>query len=306
MNDVSRKMLLVGDNPFHGISHLSQERARSRSENSNSAKEKADLVLTAVKNGAEGFMFSVSDVTLGILKAMREQNALEQVELHAIIPYAYEYVRIATQTGTPALVKKVAKQIVVSGNVGAMFGGLSATVQMNPRNLMKTYLSYEISRITSSAGKKAKLSSVLMHEVITDMGLALNLDWLFKSYISHLSKRDIVPGFNTRNFPYLVNKFREWNINLDETVIATQFNKAGFQMNPSRTECEKALSSLSCPIVLAISVLAAGYFKPPEAADYLADLENLKGLAVGVSKMNQARETFTLFQERLNGVNGRT
>jgi hypothetical protein len=295
----SRKMLLVGDNPFHGISHLSQERARNRAGNADSIKEKADLVLAAVDNGADGFMFSVSDVTLSILKNLRERNAIKEVELYAIIPYAYEYVRIATQTGTPALAKKVAKQIVLSGNIGAVLSGLNAAIQMNPRSLMKTYLTYEISRIKSSAGKKAKLNSILLHEVITDMGLALNFDWLFKSYVSYLSKKDIVPGFNTRNFPYLVRKFNEWDIDLADTVIATQFNKAGFQMNPSRTKCEKTLSRLSHPIVLAISVLAAGYFKPPEAVDYIASLTNLKGIVVGVSKMKHARETFPIFKERL-------
>lgn len=301
--NTSQKMLLVGDNPFHGISHLSQERARNRAGNADSSKEQTDLVLTAVKNGANGFMFSVSDVTLAILKNMREQNTIDQVELYAIVPYAYEYVRIATQTGTPGLAKKVAKQMLLSANVGAIFGGLDVVVRMNPQSLLKTYLTYEISRIQSAAGKKAKLTSVLLHEVITDMGLALNLDWIFKSYVSYLSKKNIVPGFNTRNFPYLVKKFKEWDINLDETVIATQFNKAGFQMNPSRDECEKTLSSLSHPIVLAISVLAAGYFKPPEAADYLASLENIKGVVAGVSKMKHARETFAIFQERLmNGT----
>ena len=301
--NTSQKMLLVGDNPFHGISHLSQERARNRAGNADSSKEQTDLVLTAVKNGANGFMFSVSDVTLAILKNIRKQNAIDQVELYAIVPYAYEYVRIATQTGTPGLAKKVAKQMLLSANVGAIFGGLDVVVRMNPQSLLKTYLTYEISRIQSAAGKKAKLTSVLLHEVITDMGLALNLDWIFKSYVSYLSKKNIVPGFNTRNFPYLVRKFKEWNINLDETVVATQFNKAGFQMNPSRDECEKTLSSLSHPIVLAISVLAAGYFKPPEAADYLASLENIKGVVAGVSKMKHARETFAIFQERLmNGT----
>lgn len=299
MNYSSQKKLLVGDNPFHGISHLSQERARSRTETVDSATEKAEIVLTAIKNGADGFMFSVSDVTLSILKNIREQNEIEQVELYAIVPYAYEYVRIATQTGTPALAKKVGKQIAMSGNVGAALGGLSAVVQMNPRGLLKTYLAYEISRIKSSAGGKGKLTSLLLHEVVTDMGLALNFDWLFKSYISYLIRRGITPGFNTRNFPYLIGKFKDWEIDLDTIVVATQFNKAGFQMNPSREDCEKALSGLSRPIVVAISVLAAGYFRPPEAADYLAGLENLKGVAVGVSTVKQARETFALFQERL-------
>ena len=299
MNYASKKMLLVGDNPFHGISHLSQEHARNRTGDADSAAGKADIVRTAIKNGADGFMFSVSDVTLSILKSMRERNAIEQVELYAIVPYAYEYVRIATQTGTPAFARKIATQIALSGDVGAVLGGLSAAVRMNPKSLLKTYLSYEISRIKSSAGRKVKLTSLLLHEVITDMGLALNFDWLFKSYISYLSKREITPGFNTRNFPYLVRKFKEWDIDLEKTVIATQFNKAGFQMNPSREECEKALFALSSPIVLAISVLAAGYFKPPEAADYIDGLENLKGMVAGVSTEKQARETFTLFQERL-------
>jgi hypothetical protein len=300
MNSALSKTLLIGDNPFHGISHLSQERARKRVGGIDSAAGKADVILAAMNNGADGFMFSVSDVTLSILKNLRERREIDRVKLYAIVPYAYEYVRIATQTGTPGLGKKIAKQIAVSGNVGAVLGGLSAAVWMNPKGILKTYLAYELSRIKSFAGRKAKLTSLILHEVITDMGLALNFDWLFRSHVSYLSERGITPGFNTRNFPYLVKKFKEWDLNLEEMVIATQFNKAGFQMNPSREECEKTLVSLTCPIVLAISVLAAGYFKPPEAVDYLAGQENLKGLVIGASTAKQAEETFSLFRERFN------
>lgn len=293
------KMLLIGDNPFHGISHLSQERARTRSVEGDSAGDKANVVLTAVKSGADGFMFSVSDLTLSILKNIRERGSIEQVKLFAIVPYAFEYVRIAAQAGTPGLAKRFAKQIVASGNVGAALGGLNALIRMSPKSLMKTYLSYEISRIKSYAGSKANLTSVVLHEVITDMGLALSFDWLFKEFISYLSNKGITPGFNSRNLPFLVRKFREWSIDLDRTLLATPFNEAGFQMNPSRDECEKTLSDLSPPIVLAISVLAAGYYKPPEAADYLAGLENLRGVVVGASTEQQARESFQLFNERL-------
>ena len=55
-------------------------------------------------------------------------------------------------------------------------------------------------RIKSSAGKHAKLNSVLLNEVVGDMGLALDLDWLFKSFINYLSNRGITPGFNTQKF----------------------------------------------------------------------------------------------------------
>jgi hypothetical protein len=300
MSGKTQRILLVGDNPFHGISHLSQERARNRGGPIiSTAKSAAQIVWTSVENGADGFSFSVSDLTLSVLKQLREQNRLSKVNLYAMVPYAFEYVRIATQTGTPGLVKRFAKQVVLTGNGGVVLGGLWSAARMNPEGLVSTYLSYELSRIKSAAGKEAKLASVLLNEVVVDMSLALNFGWLFKLFIRYFKKRGIVPGFNTRNFPYLVKKFAEWQIDINQTLIATPFNKAGFQMNPSRQECEIALRSLSEPVVLAISVLAAGYLKPSEAVDYIGELKNLKGALVGCSTEQQAQELFSILKQRL-------
>jgi hypothetical protein len=299
MNNKAPRILLVGDNPFHGISHLSQERARSRSSAIDSIEGKADVVLTALESGADGFMFSVSDTTLSILRNLRKRKSVNGVKLYPIVPYAFEYVRVATQTGTPGLANRFAKQIAFSGDIRALFGGLAAVLKMSPSGLVNTYLSYEISRIKSAVESKKNLASVFLHEVITDMGLALNLEWLFNTYRNFLSERGVVPGFHTRNFPYLVKKFNEWGLDLDHTVITTPFNKAGFQMNPSREECERTLDNLSSPIVLAISVLASGYINPSESLDYIVNLRNLKGVVAGVSTEKQAHETFKLFKERL-------
>jgi len=302
MSNTRRKTLLVGDNPFHGISHLSQERGRLRGNVITQAEYAAKLVMTSVDNGANGFMFSVSDETLSILSKIRERGGINRVRLYALVPYAYEYVRLATQIGgIPGLIKKLTKQIVISGNVRAIATGLKGVIRTDPVALMKTYLIYEISRIKSSAGKQANLDSVLLHEIITDMALALDLDWLFKSYVDSISRLGIKPGFETRNFTYLVNKFREWSINFDKILIATPFNKVGFQMNPSGAECEKALASIPEPDVIAMSILAAGYLKPPEAIKYIniKSLPNLVGVVVGVSKEQHAHETFKLLKDRL-------
>ena len=299
MSNERKKLLLVGDNPFHRISHLSQERARVRSDAITYPEYAANLVLTALENGANGFMFSVSEMTLSILRLIRETGGNKRPRLYAIVPYAFEYVRLATQIGTLGLAKKFAKQIAVSGNVRAVAMGLKGVMRTDPMALLKTYLIYEVSRIKSSAGKQANLDSVLLHEIITDMAVALNLDWLFKSYVGFMSDLGIRPGFNTRNFAYLLKKFRDWNLDLRGTVIATPFNKVGFQMNPSRTECEKALAKAPEPSTIAISILAAGYLKPPEAIDYIATLPNIKGVAVGASKERHARETFRLLKGRL-------
>jgi hypothetical protein len=299
MSDNRDKVLLVGDNPFHGISHLSQEQARTRG-NSSNPEYAANLVATALENDATGFMFSVSETTLSILQKLHEMDGDKRPGLYALVPYAFEYVRVATQIGIPGLAKRFAKQITFSGNVKAIGTGLKGVIRMDPTSLLKTYLSYEISRIKSAAGKQANLESLLLHEVITDMSLALNLDWLIKSYVEFMLKLDIKPGFNTRNFAYLVKKLDEWNIRSRDVVIAAPFNKMGFQMDPSKTECEKALKSLDAANVIAISILAAGYLKPPEAIKYIQSLPNILGVAAGISKEQHAQETFRLFKNILD------
>jgi len=298
---MERKLLLVGDNPFHGISHLSQERSKARISVSESPDVAANLVCLALDNGANGFMFSVSETTLAILKKIREKGEISRLGLYAIVPYAYEYVRLATQTGgLVGLGKRFSRQLVASRNLGAIASGVKGVLGMNPEALLRTYLSYEISRIKSAAGKGARIESVLLHEVITDMALALNLDWLFKAYSRYFLKCDITPGFNTCNFPTLVDKFRGWDWDLEQVLIAAPFNRVGFQMNPSREECERTLACLKAPAAIAISVLAAGYLKLPEAVDYIAGLSNIKGIAVGLSREEHARQTFKLIKNKLN------
>jgi hypothetical protein len=293
--------LLVGDNPFHGISHLSQERARERTDDESlEVKNASELVNASLENGAEGFMFSVSETTLAILKSL---DKTKKIELYAIVPYAYEYVRLATKTGgVSGLAKKMLKEIALSTNLAAVAPSTLGLIRVNPSAFLNTYLVYEISRIKSAAGKNAHLKSVLLHEIITDMALALDLDWLVKSYIKSLLKRKITPGFETRNFAYLVDKFEGWGIDFSKIIITAPFNEIGFQMNPSKADCEKALEKLDKSEVIAMSILAAGFIKPNEATGYLKNLPNVSSVVVGVSRAQQAKETFGLLRQKLNGA----
>ena len=292
--------LLVGDNPFHGISHLSQERSRARNAAVKQSEFAAGLVMSALDNGADGFMFSVSETTLSILHDMRKNGRFCDSKLYAIVPYAYEYVRLAAQVGgVPGLGRRIGKQILLSMNGKAIVAGVRGLVSMDPEALMKTYLFYEISRLKSAAGRKALIDSVLLHEIITEMALAFNLDWFIKSYIEFLKKQKIKPGFETRNFALLAKKFKSWGINFNEVVIVSAFNKAGFQMNPSKEECERALLDASGGNVIAMSMLASGYLRLPEAANYIKTLPNLSGVVVGVSKEQHAKDTFNFLKERL-------
>jgi len=295
-----RRLLLVGDNPFHGISHLSQERAIARGRNLADPAYAAGLVGIALDNGADGFMFSASNTTLSILKTVSRGRKPGSVRLYAIVPYVFEFVRMAvTEGGIPGLAKKVGKDIVSSINIGAIFHGMKGVIANDPCNLLKAYLLYEEARIRQAAGGAGVLSCIFLHEVITDMAISLDMEWLFRTHIKLMQKRGIKPGIHTHNLPSLVNKFRKWGIETDKIALTTQFNSLGFGMTPSKKECEAVLKDLPGTELIAYGVLASGYLSVADAIDYLNSLPQLTGVAIGVSKEKHAEESFRALRKVL-------
>ena len=294
------RVLLVGDNPFLGVSHLSQERAIARGNELSNPYHCATLVKTALKNGADGFMFTISEKTLSILRIVTDDTEYNRLQLYAIVPYVPELVRSAAISGgIPGLAVRIGRGIAFSGNPGALMNAIKGAIGAEPASLLKSYLSYEISRLKSVVNNQGTLVSVMWHEVVTDMALALNMRWLFETHIEFILQRGIKPGFETRNFVYLVSKLEKWGMDFSKVTIAAPFNATGFQMCPSKDECEKALGRHPEMEVVGFSILAAGYLKLAEAAEYIASLPNMGGVAAGVSREQHAIETFTQLKFRL-------
>jgi hypothetical protein len=294
------RVLLVGDNPFQGVSHVSQERATSREKNLSDPGHAARLVLTAVENGADGFMFTVNKTTLSILKTMSDQQATRQLQLYALVPDVNEFVRtIAFAGGITGLAKNLARDMLLSKNWRSVLSGIKGGLIGDPASLLRSYLFYENSRIRRVSGSKARLVSLMLHETLCDMTLALNMEWLFREHVNFAAKMHIKPGFETRNLPYLVKKMEQWGLNTKDMAIAAPFNAAGFQMCPSPQEMENTLKRIPDAQVIGFSVLAGGYLNLLQAVTYTKTHSGLGGVAIGVSREDQARDTFKLFKEAL-------
>ncbi|MDH2902237.1 MAG: hypothetical protein PXY39_14840 [archaeon] len=292
-------MILVGDNPFHGISHLSQERVKLRGTKVTQAVFASGLVVESLNSGADGFMFSVDETTLSILKNARDHILENNARLAPIVPYAYGYVRQMVQSGGMAgLLKDFLKNVLSSVNFSAGFAASRAVASNDPFSLLKAYLLYEISRVESAIGTRKNVYSFFLHEIVTDMAIALDLKKIMQFYVSLMIDQNIIPGFETRNFPLLVKKFKEWGFRMDEIAIVAPFNSVGFQMSPSQQQCEKALSDMPRSNTIAMSIMAAGYLGLDEALDYVLTLPNLKGVVLGVSSELQAQESFSTIKRR--------
>jgi hypothetical protein len=146
------------------------------------------------------------------------------------------------------------------------------------------------------------VKAVFLHEVITDMALALELDSLLRGHCKAELPGRIAPSFETRNFVRLVDKVRGLGLLPNKIMIAAPFNSVGFQMSPTKEQCERALATIPGNNVLAFSILAGGYLPLGKATEYTKTLPNLGGLVVGVSSLDQAAETFNFLRDTLHGV----
>src|SRR5438445_10403095 len=90
--------VLIGDNPFIGVDHMSQDRARERLAQLNSETE-ARILQIAFKNGASGFVFSTHPNHLEVFRLLKDHNPHMYFDLYPHITYAQRTNPQATQTG---------------------------------------------------------------------------------------------------------------------------------------------------------------------------------------------------------------
>jgi hypothetical protein len=138
--------------------------------------------------------------------------------------------------------------------------------------------------------KGLRVPAVFLHDAFTDLALGLGLKDVFAFYLEEMKRSHGAQGaFATKNLPVLLERFQAWD--LPAPVVLTHFNKAGYQMNPSREACERAAAAHSAH-VMAMGTLASGYLQPDDAYAYLATVPRIESIVVGVSSAAHIADTF--------------
>jgi hypothetical protein len=285
--------ILVGDNPFHGIKHLAQSEARFRG-GIRDVSYAVKLVLMSRDAGANGFMLSVSDTTLAILRGIRD-GVTNDFTIAAIIPYAYEYVRKSTVVGVIGLVKEFVNNVTRTLNIRAMYHALRAGMNLDLVDGLKALVDYELNRVKDSYGSKPW--TLMLHELIVDTLIPYGLVDVIAEVLEYIRGRGIVPGVETRNLPTVYDALRNYSI-IDYVVFAAPFNAVGFQMSPSRELYEEFVRRNPGKLI-GFSVLASGLLSPRDALEYVARFRDyLLGISIGVSREEQV-SVFKLARELL-------
>ena len=277
--------VILGHNQFIGVSHLSQEAARTRVERFSDMGRVGELLRFCVDSGVRGMMLSSHPRARDILDYLKAEGLAGDMSLYPLIPYAQGYVRRMNAVGLTGMLKEIVLSAPWRTRASIAAQGGLGLARKDLTRLLGAFVDIEM-----LAFKGFEVKAVFLHDAFVDLALALGAREQLEFFAGHVRERyGVRPGFVTMNFPMLVDSFKRWGF--ERPLVMTTFNSAGFQMNPSKEECERTLEEGYADVV-AMSTLAAGYLKPDEAFRYACSLPDISSFIVGVSTIAHARESF--------------
>ena len=281
--------ILLGDNPFFGVDHLSHERAREKANISQDFTNALEVIRYCFNAGATGMVVSTHPrlkELIGMIKS--DQDLVNKVQFFPILPYVQGYVLKVNEKGMVNTLAEILNQASLQNKFKIITKGGLGILKKDFYSLFKLFIDIELMQLQGT-----KIKTVFLHDVLTDLALSLRMKNIFDIFQEHLHDHyNVEAGLVTKNFPLLISRLDEWNLHYPH--IMTSFNKIGFQMNPSRIECERALQNFDGRVI-AMSVYAGGYIKPQEALDYITSLPNLNTAVIGISSVEHAKSTLDLF-----------
>ena len=294
-------------NPLLGVDHLSSQRARVKSRSLNN-EVIATVITAALGSGATGINFAPESVAVDALRRFRQLSPNSNPGLYPIIPQTRDYVRILAEKGLAGLSRDVLNKVGWAASTRyAIRGGLTLA-KSSPVEALELFLDIETTKLRKSFASIGRFQVLLLHELATDLVVALDSRALFEGYLKALNTINLVPGFVTRNLPRFLGFCDVTGASLEDLVVMTPVNPIGFQMAPTAADVERELTRRPEANIIAISTLASGQVELGDAIRYLRRFESVKSITVGVSTVQHAISTFeslrTAFQTSQSSENG--
>lgn len=281
--------ILLGDNAFYGIDHLSFERARQRTKSVQTIDNVVGLIKYSYDLGINGMVVATRPNLKEWIEHLRSSSDIvEKLDFYPVLPYARGLQQKLSKFGMINALKEILKEGGIKTEIKILTKGGLGFMRKDILELFEAFLDTEMIKLNIIRPK-----IIFLHPVLVDLALALNMKNVFERFHDHLNdKYHIKAGLCTKNFPKLVECLEKWD--LDFASIMTSFNPAGFMMNPTKQACEETLEKYNGD-VLAMNIFAGGYCKLPEVSEYIISNQKIRNIVVGTSSKEHAKETIEQF-----------
>ncbi len=280
--------IVLGDNQFFGINHMSQEKAQQLAEKFYDINNIYKVYDIAYSNGIKSFFLNTNDRATEICNYFREnKNKYHDIYFYASIPYPYKYANMVAEKGIIGSINEILlKNNTIGGTVGMMLKGGLSVISKDAIKLMQILIDMEMKMF-----KGLNVKVIFLQNIITDLLLGYNIKEVFVEYTNYIKKRyNAIPGLITQNLPWTLNKMNEWNIK--EITLCFSFNKIGYLMSPDITSYLEAIENNNSNNyqLMAMSTLASGAIPPNEAYQFLEN-KNIQSVVFGASSKKHIIET---------------
>ena len=285
--------VIFGDNQFFGINHRSQEKAEEMLKRFGNIDNIFEVYDNAFECGVKAVMLNSNDRAMAICDRFRaNKSKYGDIAWYPSIPYPYKYANMVNELGIFPAVNEVLFKGNTTGGLFSMIGkGISAAWNKDVLKMMEMLIDVEYKMF-----RDLNVKVLFLQNVITDLILGYNIKEILVHYCEYIRKKyKVTPGFITLNMPYLKKKLEEWGV--EDVVICSSINAAGFNMHPSKEEYERVIAE-NDPTkfqLMAMNVLASGSITVQQSFDYINSL-NLQSVVFGASSKGHIKSSFEAIQ----------
>jgi hypothetical protein len=284
--------LILGDNQFFGINHMSQDKAQQLAERFNDLSAVYQAYHAAYEMGLHAFMLNSNDKAGEICDYFRaHRSEFPNLVLYPSIPYPHKYANLVAEKGILATVQEVLSGQSALSLLGMAGKGLSALTGDMTKMVMM------LIDVEMSIYRKLDIKVIYLQNILTDLLLGLQFKDVFVEYCQYIEKKfHTTPGFLTMNVPKLAAMLESCGI--ENAVICGSINKLGYLMSPDVAAYEAYFSRPRKYPITAMSIFASGAIRPKEAVEYIQK-QGIESVVFGASTKAHMRETMDLFQSRV-------
>jgi len=286
--------IIFGDNQFCGINHMSEEKAQAQSEKFRTVDAIIDVIDIAYDAGIHAFMFNTHGMVKDICDHFRANpSRYADLKVYVSMPYAHKYANAVADKGIfGALKDTIIADSSASDIVGMLTKGGFSLFEKDMLRVAQILIDIEMKMF-----RDLNVKVIFIQNIVTDLLLGFGVKEVFVSFADHIRKTyGAEPGFVTLNLPKLVNFLLDCNI--ENPVVCSAINKAGYFMNPDVEGYEQTLKEKKFQPI-AMSILASGAVRPEEAVDYVCNHQGIKSVVFGASSKQHIVETKNLIERHM-------
>ncbi|MCA0295777.1 MAG: hypothetical protein LCH96_10820 [Actinobacteria bacterium] len=274
--------LLLGDNQFFGVNHMSEEKARQQQMQFQDDEAIIAVLEAAYAEGIHSFMCTTHDRMGAIADHFRaHRDEFPEFTVLPGMPYAHKYANAVTTDG---MVGAIQKFLPDGGLLDAAVRGTRSMARKEIEGVLTLLVDAEMKMF---AGLPTPV--VWLQNVVTDLLLGMGFNGAFEVFARHVrEKYDAEPGFITMNLPLAVERLNA--VGIENPLICSNINKIGFRMSGGIDAYRRLLDENRFRAV-AMSVYASGAIPPEEAIEWVCAQPHIEAIVFGASSARNIAST---------------